>query len=85
MKRGRPNVRNRIKPLIVEIISSNRLPISVNNLKKGIENELKKEISWNTVKKYLDELVKIDVIQPIILPHSKVDKKEGMVVYTIKR
>lgn len=85
MKRGRPNIRNRIKPLIVEIIGSNRLPTSVNNLKKGIDKELKKEISWNTVKKYLDELVKTDVIQPIILPHSKVEKKEGLTVYTIKR
>jgi len=85
MKRGRPNIRNRIKPIIVEIISSNKLPTSVNNLKNGIEKELKKEISWNTVKKYLDELVKTDVIQPIILPHSKIEKKEGLTVYTIKR
>jgi len=85
MKRGRPNIRNKIKPIIVEIISSNKLPTSVNNLKNGIEKELKKEISWNTVKKYLDELVKTDVIQPIILPHSKIEKKEGLTVYTIKR
>jgi len=29
--------------------------------------------------------VKTDVIQPIILPHSKIEKKEGLTVYTIKR
>jgi hypothetical protein len=85
MKRGRPNVRSKIKPMIVEIISNNRVPTSVNTIKKGIEKSLGKEVSWNTVKKYLDELVKTDVIQPITLPHSKIEKKEGLTVYTIKR
>ena len=85
MKRGRPSVRNRIKPLIVETITNNRLPISVNNIKKSVEKELKKDISWNTIKKYLDELVKTDVVSPVILPHSKVEKKDGLIVYTIKR
>lgn len=85
MKRGRPTVRNKIKPMIVEIITNNRVPTSVNTIKKSIDKELKKAVSWNTIKKYLDELVKTDVIQPIFLSHSKVEKKEGMIVYTIKR
>lgn len=85
MKRGRPNLRNSIKPLIVETISSSRVPKSVNSLKKDLELNLKKEISWNTVKKYLDELVKTDIIQPITLSHSKHEKKEGLTVYTLKR
>jgi len=85
MKRGRPNVRNKIKPLLIEAISSNRVPRSVNSLKKDVEEELEKEISWNTIKKYLDELVKTEIVQPIVLPHSKTEKKEGLTVYTLKR
>lgn len=85
MRRGRPNLRNVVKPLIVEIIETSRVPRSANSLKKDIEANLKKEISWNTVKKYLDELVKTDVVQPTILPHSKIDKKNGLTVYALKR
>jgi hypothetical protein len=85
MRRGRPNVRNRIKPMIVEIITNNRVPTSVNTIKKNIERGLGKEVSWNTVKKYLDELVTADVIHPTTLPHSKIEKKDGLTVYSIKR
>jgi hypothetical protein len=85
MKRGRPNIRTKIKPMIVEVIQNNRVPTSVNTIKKNIEAGLGRVVSWNTVKKYLDELVKTDVIQPIKLPHSKIEKKEGLTVYTIKR
>ena len=71
MKRGRPNVRNKIKPILIEILTLDRLPRSANSLKKSIDKELKKDVSWNTIKKYLDELVQTDVIQPIRLQHSK--------------
>jgi hypothetical protein len=85
MKRGRPNSRNTIKPLIVNIITNSRVPLSVSAIKKSIDTEMKVPVSWNTIKKYLDELVQTDIIQPITLPHSKVEKKDGLTVYTIKR
>ena len=85
MKRGRPNVRNRIKPIIVETLTNSRVPVSVNTIKKEVDKGLKKETSWNTIKKYLDELVKTDVVQSVTLPHSKIEKKEGLTVYTLKR
>lgn len=85
MKRGRPSLRGRIKPLLVEIISSSRVPKNVKNLKEDIEKRLKKNVNWNTVKKYLDELVKEGAIQPIVLPHSKIKGKEGLTTYILKR
>jgi hypothetical protein len=85
MKRGRPSARNKIKPILIEILTSDRLPKSANSLKKTIDRELKKDVSWNTIKKYLDELVQTDVVQPIRLQHSKEEKREGLTLYTLKR
>lgn len=85
MKRGRPDSRSKIKPLIVEAIKESRVPVGVNTIKKTIDKGMKQPVSWNTIKKYLDELVQTDTIQPITLPHSKIEKKDGLTVYTIKR
>jgi hypothetical protein len=46
---------------------------------------LNKQVSWNTVQKYLHELIEANQVQAITLPHSKEDGKEGLTVYTLKK
>jgi hypothetical protein len=85
MKRGRPNIRSQIQPKILEILSKNNIPMNVSTICSYLSSEMKRPISWNTVKKYLDELVRLDKVQAIPLPHSKEENKTGLTVYSIKR
>lgn len=85
MKRGRPSVRNQIQPKILEILSKSDFPINVSSICRHISLEIKKPVNWNTVKKYLDELVKLEKVQAIPLPHSKKEDKTGLIVYSIKK
>jgi|YelNatPaOPRAMG01_1025707.scaffolds.fasta_scaffold01259_33 hypothetical protein len=85
MKRGRPNIRNKIQPKILEILSKSNFPMNVSTICNYLSSEMKKPVNWNTVKKYLDELVKLDKVQAIPLPHSKEENKTGLIVYSIKK
>lgn len=85
MKRGRPNKRKIIQQAVIELLSSLEYPISILTIKKRISSKLNQKLSWNTVKKYIDELVEANKIQPIILPHSKKEGKHGLTVYILKR
>lgn len=83
--RGRPNIRRVIKELIMDIIGKTDSPITTSLMTRVISQQLKKKISWNTVQKYIDELVEADKITPIKLPHSKKENKEGLTLYTLKK
>ncbi len=85
MKRGRPNIRNQIQPKILEILSKSNFPMNVSTICNHLSSEMKKPVNWNTVKKYLEELVKLDKVQAIPLPHSKEENKTGLIVYSIKK
>lgn len=50
-----------------------------------ISDKLGKTVSWNTVQKYLQELVETNKVQAMALPHSKEAGKTGLTVYTLKR
>jgi predicted transcriptional regulator len=50
-----------------------------------ILKKFNKNLSWNTVQKYLNELVKSNQLSTIHLPHSKEKKKTGITVYILKR
>lgn len=84
MKRGRPNIRGIISPLILEILSDN-LPRSVKSLEDEISKRLKRKVSWNTVQKYLQELIETGKVTALATPHSKIEGKEGLTVYILKR
>ncbi|MEM5790570.1 MAG: hypothetical protein QXP77_00755 [Candidatus Aenigmatarchaeota archaeon] len=43
-----------------------------------------KSLSWNTVQKYLQELVELGRVEAIPTPHSK-REGEGLTVYILKR
>lgn len=84
MRRGRPNQRKVISSLILELLSDS-LGRSIHSLRTEISKKLGREVSWNTVQKYLQELVEMGKVRAISVPHSKIEGKEGLTVYTIKR
>lgn len=85
MKRGRPNERGLIQTSILEVLSSTQMPLTVSSLAKTISPKVGRTVSWNTVQKYLDELVQIGKVQLIPLPHSKIEGKTGLTVYQLKK
>lgn len=84
MKRGRPNMRDSISPLILEILSDN-VARSINGIEGEVSKRLGRKISWNTVQKYLQELIETGKVMGLATPHSKIEGKEGLTVYTLKK
>jgi len=84
MKRGRPNMRGLVTPLILKILSDN-LPRSINSINNEVSKHLDKKISWNTVQKYLQELIETGKVTALATPHSKMEGKEGLTVYILKK
>ncbi len=85
MKRGRPNIRYDVQKYIISLLSKATTPVTISVISKEIAKTIDREISWNTVQKYVQELVESGKIQAIQLPHSKVENKVGLVVYTLKK
>ena len=85
MKRGRPNKRVIIQSNILEIMAAAATPTTTSSLRKMVSEKVGNEISWNTVQKYMDELVQVEKVQKIPTAHSKKEGKEGLVLYQIKK
>lgn len=85
MKRGRPNVRNRVKTAILETLERSQVPLTTSSVKNSISKELNQNFNWNTIQKYLNELIQTNKITTINLPHSKTPNKSGLTVYTLKK
>jgi hypothetical protein len=85
MRRGRPNIRTVIQSNLLNVLGSSQTPMTISSLTRFVSEETKRQVSWNTVQKYVEELIKIDKIQAITLPHSKQENKTGLTVYTIKK
>jgi len=84
MKRGRPPLRNLVREKIIEVMSSCTSPLTISSIRILVSGRLGRKVSWNTVKKYVKELVEEGVIKEIKLPHSKEEGKEGLSVYIIE-
>lgn len=85
MKKGRPTKRFLIYKLIEEYFRENPYPSNINKITAYISQKSGKKISWNTVKKYLEELVRLDKINKINLPHSKNKEKKGLTLYSYEK
>lgn len=85
MKRGRPNKRHEIQSLILENLENFDTPISINALRKFVTKGVGKSVSWNTVQKYLQELVEMGRIEALSTPHSKIEGRGGLTVYILKK
>lgn len=85
MKRGRPIIRIEVQERILSILQKQNLPLNIKIISDQIFEEYGKRYSWNTIQKYLNELVEIGQVEEIVLPHSKDKGKFGLKVFTIKK
>ncbi len=85
MKRGRPDVRDKVQSNLVSILSTSETPLTVSTLTRFVSKDFNRTVSWNTVQKYLDELVEGEKVQAIQLPHSKIEDRMGLTVYVMKK
>lgn len=85
MKRGRPNIRRIIQQEIITILAKFNTPIATAVISKEVSEALDRKISWNTTQKYIRELVESGRLQALQLPHSKIENKNGMILYTLKK
>lgn len=85
MKRGRPNVRETIQSNLMSALVGSQTPMTTSTLTRVISKEVNKQVSWNTVQKYLDEMVQTEKVQAIELPHSKIEDRTGLTVYVLKK
>lgn len=85
MKRGRPSRRADIKKAIISVLEKSNTPLTISALGRFIIHEFSTPVSWNTIQKYVRELVETNHIQPISLPHSKKTGETGLVVYALKK
>jgi hypothetical protein len=85
IKRGRPSIRTEMHTYIMNALSEKGIPMTTSTIAKTISDKIQRTISWNTAQKYIDELITLGKIEPVILPHSKDENREGLRVYTLKR
>jgi len=85
MKRGRPNVRNKVKLSILGTLEKAQVPLTTSSIKGIVSKELNQDFSWNTVQKYLNELMQTNKVSALNLPHSKISNKTGLTLYTLKK
>ena len=85
MKRGRPNIRHNVQRDIILLLSKFDTPITISVISKEIFKLTNKKLSWNTIQKYVQELVETGKVQAFQLPHSKMENKDGLVVYALKK
>lgn len=85
MKRGRPSKRTIVQANILQIFEQKQLPMTISALAKYTSQSVGQTLSWNTVQKYVQELVEMNKLQAIPLPHSKEENKEGLTVYALKK
>lgn len=85
MKRGRPSVRGEVRSNLLKSLSSSEVPCTTSSLANQVSKCMGRKISWNTVQKYLQELVEANKVQPISFSHSKIKGKDGLTVYILKK
>ena len=85
MKRGRPNIRKMIHSNLLEVLDNSPTPLTTSTLTKFVSKEVNRTVSWNTVQKYVNELIEQEKIQSVTLPHSKLDDRDGLTMYSLKK
>ena len=85
MKSGRPALRGKIMSNIIEILSEFRFPVNISFIQRKIKERTGSLPSWNTVKKYLEELAVLDKVEKIVTPHSKKENEKGIILYRLKK
>jgi adenosine deaminase len=85
MKRGRPTARSEATTTILQVLEKSQVPLTASSIRNSIIEEFKQKFSWNTIQKYLNELIQTNKLEATNLPHSKTPNKTGLTVYTLKK
>ena len=85
MKRGRPSKRTNVHSAILKTLEGSPIPLTTSALGRLVSEQLGAQISWNTIQKYVRELVETNRVRAIPLLHSKRSGETGLVVYTVKK
>ena len=85
MKRGRPNKRAAIRKAILTTLEKSDVPLTASAMGRFVSEEFGAQVSWNTIQKYLRELVETNQVRPLALPHSKKKGETGLIVYALKK
>jgi hypothetical protein len=85
MKRGRRPKREIIQSNIYEALLTTSTQHTTSSLRRMVSDKLGQRVSWNTIQKYLDELVQANRVQMIVVPHCKIEGKDGLTMYQIKK
>jgi len=85
MKRGRPSKRSKIKDALLYVMKTVNAPLTISSMTRLVSDRLGEKISWNTVRKYVREMIETNNVDVIRLPHSKKEGKDGLTVYMLKR
>jgi len=85
MKRGRPNKRLKVQTTILESLQQMNAPLTISSMARLVSDRHNEQISWNTVRKYVNEMIATNKIEAVRLPHSKEEGKDGLTVYMLKR
>lgn len=85
MKKGRPSLRQVVKENILQTLEETNLPLNIHSLTKKISEKIGRNLSWNTTRKYLQELVEVDKVEALRVMHSKKKEGFGLTLYKLKK
>lgn len=85
MKRGRPSLRRKTSELILKQLETAQTPLTISAISRMVSSEFGSVVSWNTIRKYIRELQEVGKVEAMALPHSKVEGKNGLTVYILKK
>ena len=57
MRGGRPAMRGHFRGLILTVLADNPYPVTATSVKQMLDERRPRRCGWDTVRKYLDELV----------------------------
>jgi len=81
-KRGRPVLRATFRERISQLLSQCPYPVTVQTIRQAVLQTTARPCSWNTVKKYLDELTADGIIVRQLLPAE--NKRRPLVLYFMR-
>ena len=78
------NIEQEVKENIILILSEQKNALTTDSIRRRISKNIGREVSWNTVKKYLDHMVLNQRIAMRFLPNTKDMTKPGVRIYSTK-
>jgi Fe2+ or Zn2+ uptake regulation protein len=82
MRRGRPSLRTASRQSISEVLRRHPYPVTVQTVHQDLVRSASGPGSWNTVRKYLDDLASDGVVIRQVLPVER--KRKPLVLYFIR-